>query len=106
MSRLFPNRNSTRHYLKLNLGEIATRIPSGAKVLDAGAGHCPYRELFHHTQYETADFCQVDKKYGQIDHVCDLSAIPVNAASYDVVLCTQVLEHLAEPDAVVRELGR
>lgn len=106
MSRLFPNRNSTRHYLKLHLQEIAARVPAGSTVLDAGAGHCPYRDLFHHTQYETADFCQVDKKYGQIDYVCDLSQIPVETASRDVVICTQVLEHLAEPDSVLRELAR
>ena len=32
--------------------------------------------------------------------------IPVGDAAFDVVLCTQVLEHCADPDQAVRELRR
>jgi 2-polyprenyl-3-methyl-5-hydroxy-6-metoxy-1,4-benzoquinol methylase len=76
------------------------------RVLDAGAGRAPFRKLFAKVDYETADFGKVDKKYGVIDHVCDLSAIPVQDESYDLVLCTQVLEHVAEPLGVLREFHR
>jgi len=57
-------------------------------------------------EYETADFCQVSKGYGSIDYVCKLDAIPVENGRYDVVLCTQVLEHVAEPWEVFLELNR
>lgn len=75
-------------------------------MLDAGAGDGLYRGLFDHAEYESADFGQVDKEYAHIDHVCDLAAIPVEEGRFDLVLCTQVLEHLRDPAAVLRELRR
>ncbi len=78
-----------------------------ALVLDAGAGRAQYRGLFAHARYETADFLAVKgKKYAQPDYVCDLAAIPVADARFDHVVCTQVLEHLPEPQRVIEELGR
>lgn len=76
------------------------------RVLDAGAGRAPYRKLFANVSYETADFGQVSKKYTKLDHVCDLSAIPVPDESFNLVLCTQLLEHIPEPIPVLREFHR
>jgi SAM-dependent methyltransferase len=36
----------------------------------------------------------------------DLSALPFGDYAFDLVLCTEVLEHLDEPRTVLRELGR
>ena len=75
--------------------------------LDAGAGRAPYRGLFAHARYETADFLAVKgKKYVAPDYVCDLVEIPVEDARFDHVLLTQVLEHIPEPARVVAELHR
>lgn len=77
------------------------------RVLDAGAGRAPYRDLFDHVTYETADFAQVPRRrYPSIDYVCDLTEIPVPDGSYDLVLCTQVLEHVPDPVGVLREFHR
>ena len=77
------------------------------RVLDAGAGKAPFRHLFDHVSYETADFSKVARKeYAPIDHVCDLTRIPVPDAHYDLVLCTQVMEHVPDPEAVLREFHR
>lgn len=75
-------------------------------VLDAGAGRGPYRKLFEHAQYETADFAQLGTKYTQLDYVCDLTDIPVEDARFDRVLFNQVLEHVNDPPAVLAELHR
>jgi len=75
-------------------------------VLDAGAGAAPFRGLFAHVTYETADFGQVHKNHARFDYLCDLTAIPVPDATYDLVLCTQVLEHVPDPVAVLREFNR
>lgn len=85
----------------------ATSLPPRSRILDAGAGDSRYRDLFHDHVYESADFAQVQgKAYAPIDHVCDLRSIPVPSASFDAVLCTQVLAHLPEPLEALRELGR
>lgn len=98
--------NSSREYLQDFVKEAATSLPAEALVLDAGAGDCRYKPLFSQAQYESADFCQVDKEYGEITYVCDLANIPVREGRYDLVLLTQVLEHIPEPQAVLAEAHR
>ena len=99
--------DSSRKYLELFVKEAAASLPAGRTVvLDAGAGHCPYASLFSHVIYETADFCKVDKAYGGINYVCDLSQIPVAENKYDMVICTQTLEHIPEPKKVLKEFYR
>lgn len=98
--------NSSRERLLEENALFAKQIPSGAYVLDAGAGNSPYRELFSHTHYETADFQQVDKQYSQTTYVCDLQAIPVEDDRFDFIVFNQVMEHLPEPARVLQELRR
>lgn len=98
--------NSSRKYLSDFVSEAAASLPRGALVLDAGAGDCPYKHLFAKACYESADFCQVDKQYGEITYVCDLTNIPVEDSRYDLVLLTQVLEHVPEPQDILREMHR
>jgi ubiquinone/menaquinone biosynthesis C-methylase UbiE len=94
------------------IAEQAARVPAGSRVLDVGAGSSPYRALFRHCEYRTQDFAQLRANqlryggYAPIDIVSDANAIPVPDGSFDVVICTEVLEHVPDPIAVVREIGR
>lgn len=100
--------NPSRFYLDRFVTAAAASLSAGALVLDAGAGICPYRGHFvkNGHRYESADFGAVDKEYGQLTYRCRLEAIPVEDGKYDLVLLSQVLEHLPEPLLVLRELHR
>lgn len=99
--------NSSRVYLDRFARRAGESVAPGAYVLDAGAGNGPYRRHFDHAHYEAADFQQVPgKTYSGNHYICDLAEIPVADGRFDLVLFSQVLEHIAEPAAVLRELRR
>lgn len=77
-------------------------------MLDAGAGECVYRPLFAGRRYVAIDRGVGDGSwdYGHLDATADLERIPFAAASFEFVLCTETLEHLARPAAVLSELRR
>lgn len=99
-------KNSSRKYLADFAQQAANSVPAGARVLDAGAGECPYRSFFGHVAYESTDLCLVPKAYAKLTFICDLARIPVKPDSYDLVLCSQTLEHVPDPKLLLGELYR
>jgi SAM-dependent methyltransferase len=94
------------------IGRQAAMLPAGSRVLDVGAGSVPYRAWFSHCDYKTQDFARLpdaqlrDQGYGEIDYISDATAIPVPNASFDAILCAEVLEHLPEPIKAINEFAR
>ena len=88
----------------------AETLAKGSSVLDAGAGASKYRPYFSHCDYKTQDFCKYEGplvKYLQpIDHVCEITDIPMPDNSLDAILCTEVIEHVVDPMAVLNEFHR
>lgn len=80
------------------------RVPPRARVLDYGCASAPYREFFPgDSEYVGADFA------GNPDASLRLNAdgtVPAEDRSFDVVVSTQVLEHVAEPRLYLSECFR
>jgi SAM-dependent methyltransferase len=79
--------------------------PGGAPVaLDLGADRSPYRACLEQRGFrvETLD---ISADSGA-DHVGTAEETGLPDAAFDLVLCTQVLEHVARPLAAVREVRR
>ena len=100
--------NPSRVHLEHFLQAAAAALPSGGRVFDAGAGDGRYKRFFEDPrfEYESADFCQLERPYADLTYVCDLKEIPVEDARFDLIVCSQVLEHTPEPRAVLAELAR
>jgi SAM-dependent methyltransferase len=77
-------------------------IKPGSRILDAGAGSVKYKKFFQDCIYKTQDF----KQYGEIDYLSDIIKIPVESNSFDVIICTEVLEHIPRPDSAIKEFSR
>lgn len=98
--------NASRVRLARENRKFARRTEARMLVLDAGAGRGPYRPMFDHARYEAADFAELGTAYTELDYVCDLSDIPVEADRYDRIVFNQVLEHVEDPRVVLAELCR
>ncbi len=74
------------------------------RVLDVGCGIKPYYPFF---AQHASEYVGVDVVPGpQVDLIGGVEQLPVADASFDLVICTQVLEHVDDPGLAVRELRR
>ena len=87
--------------LRLALDTVRTDAP--LRLLDFGCGGSPYKSLFPNADYIRADYTEMP---GLDVVIVPGKPLPLPDASFDLVLSTQVLEHVADVDWYLGEARR
>jgi SAM-dependent methyltransferase len=91
--------------LRRALRSVAPR--ARGRLLDVGCGVKPYRALFPAvTEHLGIERPGTLSKSRVVDVWGDALALPFRAASFDTVLCSEVLEHVPEPGRLFEEAAR
>lgn len=94
-----------------------TTLQSHSQLIDIGAGPMPYRNLIlsRGLQYHSHDFEMYEADEGDPglqsqewpvyghDFVCDITSL--NAKDFDYAMCTEVLEHVPNPVAALKNIS-
>lgn len=83
--------------------KMAAELPPGSLLLDLGCGPGEYRILFHNQCYIGVD---VGLSFSELDCVADVNRLPFHDQSVDVVLASNLLEHISTPDLLLDEINR
>ncbi|HNW93187.1 MAG TPA: class I SAM-dependent methyltransferase [bacterium] len=101
---LFPQEWGFYHFMR----RVTARLQPGARIADVGCGTGRYRRYFSAQRY-----LGIDNHSGlgmtvanRVDIAGDSRALPLAAGALDAVLCMEVLEHVWEPRALLRETAR
>lgn len=92
--------------LYLNIqNELEKHSKKDGKILDAGAGRLAYRSILknYFKEYVSTDFT---KTHSDLSVISDIEKLPFKKNEFDMVLCTEVLEHVPHPWIAINELYR
>jgi SAM-dependent methyltransferase len=97
------------YFARAGLSKAMTGLAPELKglLLDVGCGSKPYQRLFEVKEYVGLDIdSEITRQRGIADHLYDGKKFPFEDASFDAVLCNQVLEHVFNPDEFLSEIMR
>lgn len=86
---------------------IEAHVPAGsAVVIDVGGGEAPYARVAQAAVHVAVDWRSPELTLATHQVVGDASRLPIGSAVADLVLCTEVVEHVADDRALYAELRR
>ncbi len=97
---------SPASYGLVNATEQVIEAHASGDLLDVGCGSMPYRPLIEQAGSTYAGL-DVEARTDGVAHIgsaTDMTSIEPN--SFDTVLCSEVLEHIAEPSKALAEMAR
>lgn len=96
-----------RHATDRFLLQVAAELKPGTIILDAGAGNCKHKNFFPQARYIAFDMKPIKKRaYGNVDLAADLYHLPFRTSSIPAAINVDVIEHLKEPLAALKEFYR
>lgn len=95
-----------RRELFRHLKEMAPRLKG--RLLDFGCGRKPFENLFTVDEYIGVDIQQTghDHTNSKVDIFYDGKNLPFENETFDSLFCSEVLEHVFNPDEILPELNR
>jgi len=85
--------------------DLAPQI--GGRVLDVGCGTRPYEGLIAADEYVGLELDTPENRRTKKANIYyDGHGLPFADRSFDAVICNQVLEHVFEPDAFIKDIAR
>jgi SAM-dependent methyltransferase len=97
------------YFARQELAHYITSMGSqmGGKILDVGCGQKPYASVFNFSAYIGLEFDTPEHRgQGVADSYYDGGDFPFPAGEFDAVMCSQVLEHVFNPDEFLAEVHR
>jgi SAM-dependent methyltransferase len=85
---------------------LAQNVQAGARVADIGCGEQPLRPEIERLGGTYTGIDMTQNAAGNVDVLAPIATIPLPADSFDLLLCTEVLEHVADTYGAFRELAR
>ncbi|MCF8074936.1 MAG: class I SAM-dependent methyltransferase [Desulfotignum sp.] len=115
MRRIVNNEYKRQEWIKYTLSTFS----SGKKILDAGCGNQQYRPYCCHLTYYAQDLGEfsIDRKpslagfktdyeYGPLDYTGNIWKIAESDGFFDIILCSEVFEHIPYPEKTIKEFSR
>ncbi|HBT80823.1 MAG TPA: hypothetical protein DEB13_02705 [Candidatus Yanofskybacteria bacterium] len=94
------NKFLTRKITRVELEKFISENSSDRLTLDLGCSNSPYSHYF-----KNRIGLDVNKGRG-VDVVADAHDLPFEDGKFDIILCTEVLEHLHSPHVAISEMKR
>jgi len=91
------------HFLESTLHE---RVKPGIRIADVGCGEQPLRPLITNLGGTYTGIDVQQNADSTVDVLADIGSIPLPGGSFDLVLCSEVLEHVPDTQSAFKELAR